>query len=139
MGILSEISSEITIPIVQPYNKLILNKETFYDSYIKIDNNYIDFIDGLGLSYSECMSTTTNNRPEKHNDKPVIAVLSEIVREFLMDIDYVKEAMSTILDLFILGRLHHKNTTPVEKLTISRRVIFPVFIYIKCIGCKISC
>ena len=133
---LSEISADLDIPIVQPYNRIITNKESFYDSYIKIDNEYVEFIDGLGLSYSDFLYSTAESRTEKHNDKPVIADLTDIMKQLMMDMDYIRETLSTILDLFILGRLHHRNTKPVSKLRISKRVIFPVLYLLNILGAK---
>lgn len=135
---LGEISNNVEIPIVQPYNRLILNKETLYDCYIKIENTYVEFIDGYALSYSELFSSTVDNRTETdtYQNLPVIVDLTDIMKQLYMNVQNMKESLMVILDLFILGRLHHRNTTPISSITIKKHIIFPVLYLLNVLGSK---
>ena len=133
---LTDISLDIEIPIVQPYNRLLKNKSHFYDCYIKIGDVYVDFINGHGLAYSDFLASTLSSRTELYNNRPVIADLTLITREFGMAVASIQDTISTILDLYILGRLHHRQATPVDTLLISKKVIFPVLYILNILGSR---
>lgn len=131
---LSDISVDVSVPIVQPFNQLICNKDKFYNCYIKINDRYIDFIDGYGLAYSDFLNQTYENRVETYRDRPVIADLTRIMKELGLNYEIMSLAIETILELYILGRLHHRQTTIVETSIIQKQVFFPVMYLLNILG-----
>lgn len=128
---LTRIARDIQIPIVSPYRKLSESKLLFVDCYIKVGKTYIDFSNGFGVAYSKFLRSTFTLRKDFHNNKPIIADLTEIVDKSGLSLDDVKTALSLILDLFILGRLTHRGITVTPQilqagLLIPKQIVFPL-------------
>lgn len=133
---LSDIACDIRIPIVQPYNRLLKYKELLYDCYVKVNDRYIPFIDGYAQAYAEFIKQTMNQRTLEHQGRPVIADLTQICQEFSMMTTDIEKSLMIILDLYIMGRLHHRQTNIVDELVIPSSIIFQVMYILNILNSK---
>ena len=136
MGFLSDIACDIKIPIVQPYNKSLKFKELLYDCYIKVNDKYIPFIDAYGQAHADFIKSTINQRSMEYQGRPVVADLTHICQEFSMMTSDVEKSLMIILDLFIIGRLHHRQTNAVDELLIPSDIIFQVMYILNLLRAK---